>query len=168
MAMLDKANDARPAYTDDSDMEQLPSAMGSSRSLRKLIHLALSVVPVIAWFLSYELALALACVLLAASLALEAARRWWPWVNCLLWRLIYRPQLRLDTPWATFGIQSALWITNLHSYGEIGECLHHLLDRTVILLQTPAFPPGGTFGQASVLAFNVAADARPTGTSFRV
>jgi dolichol kinase len=55
---------------------------------RKLIHMAMAVVPVAGWLVSYWLALALAGALLVASLAVEAVRRWWPWVNRLLWRLL--------------------------------------------------------------------------------
>jgi dolichol kinase len=99
---------------EDGDMEQVPSATGGSRPVRKLIHLALSVVPAIAWFLSYELALALAGVLLAASLVVEAARRWRPWVNHLLWRFLPSvfkdgEQRRvLGSTWLSVGMLAAL------------------------------------------------------------
>jgi dolichol kinase len=55
---------------------------------RKLIHLAMAVVPAAGWWLGDWVALVLAGTFLAATLALEAARRWWPWVNRLLWRLL--------------------------------------------------------------------------------
>lgn len=55
--------------------------------LRKLIHLATSLVPAAGWLFFYPVALALSVVVMAASLALEAARRWWPWVNQFLWQL---------------------------------------------------------------------------------
>jgi dolichol kinase len=55
---------------------------------RKLIHLAMAVVPAAGWWLGDWVALVLAATFLAASLAVEAARRWWSWVNRLLWRLL--------------------------------------------------------------------------------
>ena len=55
---------------------------------RKLIHLAMALVPAAGWWFGDWLALVLAVAMLAASLAVEAARRWWPWVNRLLWRLL--------------------------------------------------------------------------------
>jgi dolichol kinase len=55
---------------------------------RKLMHLAVALVPAAGWWLSYELALALLCFLLVASLLVEVGRRWWPWLNRLLWRLL--------------------------------------------------------------------------------
>jgi dolichol kinase len=56
--------------------------------LRKLLHLAMALVPAAGWFVSHELAMALAILLLGASLVIEAARRWWPWINRLLWQLL--------------------------------------------------------------------------------
>ena len=56
--------------------------------LRKLIHLAMALVPAAGWWMSGWVALALAGALLVVSLLIEAARRWWPWVNRLLWRLL--------------------------------------------------------------------------------
>lgn len=55
---------------------------------RKLIHVAMALLPAIGWWVSYGWALALAGLFLAASLVVEAARRGWPWVNRLLWRLL--------------------------------------------------------------------------------
>ena len=55
---------------------------------RKLIHLAMAVIPAAGWWIAYGLALALAAAMLGASLIVEAARRWWPWLNHLLWRLL--------------------------------------------------------------------------------
>lgn len=55
---------------------------------RKLIHLAMAIVPAVGWRGSYRLALALLCLLLVASLVVEAARRWWPWLNRWLWLLL--------------------------------------------------------------------------------
>jgi dolichol kinase len=48
----------------------------------------MTIVPAVGWLVSFPLALVLAAAILVASLALEASRRWWPWVNQLLWRLI--------------------------------------------------------------------------------
>jgi dolichol kinase len=56
--------------------------------MRKLIHLAMALLPAVGWWVSYPLALVLAGLLLGASLVVEAARRWWPGVNHLLWRLL--------------------------------------------------------------------------------
>lgn len=55
---------------------------------RKLIHLAMMILPAVGWSVSYELAAALAGVLVIASLIVEATRRWWAWPNRLLWRLL--------------------------------------------------------------------------------
>jgi dolichol kinase len=55
---------------------------------RKLMHLAMALVPAVGWWGSFELALSLLCLLLVASLMVEVARRWWPWLNHLLWRLL--------------------------------------------------------------------------------
>jgi dolichol kinase len=45
----------------------------------------MAVVPAIGWWVSHWWALALASAFLAASLAVEVARRWWPFLNRLLW-----------------------------------------------------------------------------------
>ncbi len=55
---------------------------------RKVIHLAMTILPAVGWSVSYGLALALAGALVCASLLVEAARRMWPWPNRLLWRLL--------------------------------------------------------------------------------
>jgi len=57
-------------------------------SLRKLIHLAMAWLPALGWLISYQIELALAALLLVASLAVEVARRRWQGVNRLLWRLL--------------------------------------------------------------------------------
>lgn len=56
--------------------------------MRKLIHLAMAILPASGWWISYWLALALTATMLGASLMLEVARRWCPWFNRLLWRLL--------------------------------------------------------------------------------
>jgi dolichol kinase len=48
----------------------------------------MALVPAAGWWVSGRFALALAGACLAASLAVEAARRWWPGLNALLWRLL--------------------------------------------------------------------------------
>jgi dolichol kinase len=55
---------------------------------RKLIHLAMAILPAVGWWISYWLALALTAAMLGASLIVEVARCWWPWFNRLLWRLL--------------------------------------------------------------------------------
>jgi dolichol kinase len=59
-----------------------------SSPTRKLIHLAMALMPAAGWWVSFDLALALAGVVLVASFAVEAVRRGWPWVNRLLWQLL--------------------------------------------------------------------------------
>jgi len=68
----------------------MPDSRASGRLsvLRKAIHLSTAAIPAAGWLLSFEWAVALSSLALAGSLALEAGRRWWPWVNHLLWRLI--------------------------------------------------------------------------------
>lgn len=56
--------------------------------VRKLMHIAVAIAPAIGWLFSYPLALGLAGIAFLASLVLEAARRWWPWVNRFLWRML--------------------------------------------------------------------------------
>ena len=55
---------------------------------RKLIHLAMAILPAIGWWVSYGLSLALTAAMLGSSLIIELARRQWPWCNRLLWRLL--------------------------------------------------------------------------------
>jgi dolichol kinase len=82
--------------------------------VRKLIHVALTVIPAIAWYLSYEPALALAGFLFVASLLVEAARRWWPWVNHLLWKVLPatfkegEERRVLGSTWFSLGMLGAL------------------------------------------------------------
>jgi dolichol kinase len=82
--------------------------------LRKGIHLAMTVVPAVGWLVSYEWALALAVLVLVASLALEASRRWWSWVNGLLWHLIpsvfrtWEDQHVLGSTWMAIGMLATL------------------------------------------------------------
>jgi dolichol kinase len=55
---------------------------------RKLMHLAIALVPAVGWRGSYWLALSLFGLLLGASVVIELARRWWSWPNRLLWWLL--------------------------------------------------------------------------------
>jgi dolichol kinase len=82
--------------------------------LRKLIHLAMAIVPLAGWQISYQVALALAGLLASASLAVEAARHWLPGVNHLLWRLIpsvfreWEGHKVLGSTWFALGALAAL------------------------------------------------------------
>jgi dolichol kinase len=81
---------------------------------RKLTHMALAVIPAAGWLVSYWLALALAGAMLLGSLALEAVRRWWPWVNRLLWRLLptifrtWEGKAVLGSTWFAVGVAATL------------------------------------------------------------
>ncbi len=81
---------------------------------RKLIHLAMALLPAIGWWLSYGLELALAFALLVASIAVEAARGWWPGLNRLLWRLLpttfraWEGRRMLGSTWFAVGMVAAL------------------------------------------------------------
>ncbi len=48
----------------------------------------MAILPAAGWWVSYGLALALTAAMFGASLVVELARRWWPWCNRLLWRLL--------------------------------------------------------------------------------
>jgi dolichol kinase len=82
--------------------------------LRKLIHLAMAWLPALGWLISYQLELALAALLLLASLIVEVARRRWQWVNRLLWRALpttFRSgegQQVLGSTWFAVGALAAL------------------------------------------------------------
>lgn len=70
----------------DSEWEAIKVARTSVT--RKLIHLAMAIIPALGWRVSYGLALALAATMLGGSMLVEGGRRWWPWLNRLLWRLL--------------------------------------------------------------------------------
>ncbi|MBN1136047.1 MAG: hypothetical protein JXM73_05655 [Anaerolineae bacterium] len=82
--------------------------------LRKLIHLAMAWLPALGWLISYQLELALAAVLLLASMAAEIARQRWQGVNRLLWRMLpstFRSdegQQMLGSTWFAVGALGAL------------------------------------------------------------
>ena len=82
--------------------------------LRKLIHVAMAVVPAAGWLVSYDWALALAGIVLGVSLAIEAARHWWPAVNRLLWQLLptvfraWEGRRVLGSTWFSLGMLATL------------------------------------------------------------
>jgi dolichol kinase len=84
--------------------------------LRKLIHVAMAAVPLAGWLVSYGWALALAGLLLGASLALEAARCWRPGIDQLLWRLlptVFRAgesRRVLGSTWFAMGMLATLFL----------------------------------------------------------
>lgn len=71
---------------------EIPGEVGPSlprASLaRKLIHLAMMILPAAGWSGLYGLAVALAGTLAGVSLLVETARRLWSWPNQVLWRLL--------------------------------------------------------------------------------
>ena len=81
---------------------------------RKLIHMAVALVPAAGWWISHPLAVALAAAILAASSLVEVARRRWQWVNRLLWQLLpttFRPweeQRVLGSTWLGLGVLASL------------------------------------------------------------
>ncbi len=82
---------------------------------RKLMHVAVSLVPFSGWLVGFWLSMAIAAGLVVASLLLEAARRGWPWVNRFLWRIIpsvFREGEKhsmLGSTWLALG----MWVTFL-------------------------------------------------------
>lgn len=91
---------------DEPERNQAGTTESQRLSLsRKLVHMAMAVIPAAGWLVSNWLALALAGAMLMASLALEAVRRWWPWVNRLLWRLLPT----IFRSWEGGGILGSTW-----------------------------------------------------------
>ena len=96
-------------------------AVGRLSLLRKLMHLAMTLVPAAGWLVSRQAALWLAAALLAASLALEGVRRGWPAVNRLLWRLLptvfraWEGQAVLGSTWLAIGmaLTAFLWDSDI-------------------------------------------------------
>jgi dolichol kinase len=84
------------------------------RVLRKLIHLATAVVPAIGWLISQPLSVVLAAALLLASLLVEGARRLWPAMNRLLWRMLpatfreWEDERVLGSTWFSLGMLATL------------------------------------------------------------
>jgi dolichol kinase len=91
--------------------------------LRKLIHLAMALLPAVGWWISFEAALLLAGVFLLVSLAIEVARRWWSWVDRLLWRFIssvfrvWEGQTVLGSTWFALGALGALLLARRDAGG---------------------------------------------------
>jgi dolichol kinase len=81
---------------------------------RKLLHMAVAVVPAAGWWLSHEIALALAAALLVGSGVIDLARHCWPALNRLLWRLLpttFRPwegRRVLGSTWLGLGVLATL------------------------------------------------------------
>ncbi len=77
---------------------------------RKLIHLAMTVIPAIGWLVSWPLAVVLSALFLLASVLIEALRRRQPTINRLLWRLLpttFRPweeRRVLGSTWFALGM----------------------------------------------------------------
>jgi dolichol kinase len=90
---------------------------------RKLIHVAMAVVPAAGWRLGEWAALALAAAFLAATLAVEAARHWWSWVNETLWRLLptvfraWEGRRVLGCTWFAVGTLAALLLYGQNAGG---------------------------------------------------
>jgi dolichol kinase len=83
---------------------------------RKLIHMAVAIVPAAGWWISYPLAVALAAAILVASSLAEVARRRWQWVNRLLWQLLpttfraWEDQRILGSTWLGLGVLASLLV----------------------------------------------------------
>ncbi len=81
---------------------------------RKLLHLAVALVPAAGWWLSHQVALALAAALFVASGLVELARRCWPGLNRLLWRLLpstfrtWEDRRLLGSTWLGLGVLATL------------------------------------------------------------
>lgn len=94
----------QPANDSEQHRATTPESQRLSLS-RKLLHMAMAVIPAAGWLVSYWLALALAGALLLASLVLEAVRHWWPWVNRLLWKLLPT----IFRSWEGKGVLGSTW-----------------------------------------------------------
>jgi dolichol kinase len=81
---------------------------------RKLIHLAVALVPATGWWLSYPSAVALAAAILVASSLVEVARRRWEWVNRVLWQILpttfraWEDRRVLGSTWLGVGVLASL------------------------------------------------------------
>jgi dolichol kinase len=72
---------------------------------RKLLHMALALLPALGWWVSYELALILAKLVFVGSLAVEVVRWRWPSLNDLLWHLLPT----IFRPWEGHRILGSTW-----------------------------------------------------------
>jgi dolichol kinase len=78
------------------------------------MHVAVAIVPAAGWWLSHEVAVALAAALFAAACTVDLARRYWPGLNRLLWRLLpttFRPwesRRVLGSTWLALGVLATL------------------------------------------------------------
>jgi dolichol kinase len=81
---------------------------------RKLIHLAMTVVPAAGWLVSDRLAIGLAGTCLLASLGAEVTRRRWPRVNQFFWKLLpttfraHEERRVLGSTWLSMGMLASL------------------------------------------------------------
>lgn len=117
-------------FPDDLDRQQgVASSPRRVSPSRKLIHLAMAVVPAAGWWLAPWVALTLAGLFLGASLVVEAARRGWPWVNRLLWTLLpttFRPweeRRVLGSTWFALGMAAAFLLFGRDVGGTAVLCL---------------------------------------------
>jgi dolichol kinase len=98
----------------DLETRSEPVPAGRASLLRKLVHMAMVIVPAAGWLVSYRLALILAGVILLASLGVEVARRWWPWINNLLWKVLptifraWEDRRVLGSTWYALGLMATL------------------------------------------------------------
>lgn len=76
--------------------------------------MAVALVPATGWWFSHHISLVLAAALLVAAGLVDLARRCWPWLNQLLWRLLpttFRPwedHRVLGSTWLALGVLAAL------------------------------------------------------------
>lgn len=114
---MDQAPEDR-AGTEERDSHPLRANLA-----RKAIHLAMTLVPLAGWWRGYWLAFALTGLLLAASVLLESARRWWPQVNRLLWQFLpttfrsWEDRRILGSTWFSIGALAALLLFGLNAGG---------------------------------------------------
>jgi dolichol kinase len=100
----------------------LSSAVRLSWS-RKLLHLAVALLPAVGWRVSYQLELALAGALLGASVVVEIGRYRWPRLNRLLWRLMpttfraWEDRQVLGSTWLAVGVLATLLLFGRHVGG---------------------------------------------------
>jgi dolichol kinase len=74
--------------------------------VRKLLHMAVALVPAAGWWLSHDISVALAAAILVASGVVDLARNCWPGLNRLLWRLLPTT----FRPWESRGVLGSTWL----------------------------------------------------------